>query len=149
MDSFPSDFNFETVEKKLYQQVSVSEEAAKYRKMIFDTCQNAQKHKQEFFRVNLKDVSESIKVILIKDLFERFPTIGYICDIQTETDMLMSIFTMKPNDDPEKIMGSLGQKLPEGKRRIVELKKGTFVNANEYVVAMTKNFAQKMTTFVA
>lgn len=148
MDSFPSDFTFSAVEQKLYNQVSTSEESAKQRLVISNSCKKAIDSKQEFFYVNLKGVQESVKTILIKDLFERFPTIGYISEVPNEMDMFSTFFGWKPSDDPEKIVGSLGQKLPEGKRHILKLEKGTFVNADVYIVPITTNFANKMTSYV-
>ena len=97
----------------------------------------------------MKDVPESVKTVLIKDLFERFPTIGYISEVPNEEDMFSTLFGWKPTDDPNKVMSSLGQKLPEGKRHILKLEKGKFINADEYIIPITTIFANKMTSYMA
>lgn len=157
MDSFPSDFNYKTVEEKLYQQVALSEETAKYRKVTFDKCQEAQKGNHEYFRINLKGAQQTVKTILIKDLHERSFTVGYISDIPNQTDifttemgLFSSVANMKDNDFPMGLLSNLAtKKLPEGKRHIIKLEKGTFVNADEYIVPLTTNFANKMTSYSA
>lgn len=151
MDSFPTDFNFAKVEEKLSEQVANGEETAKLRLQISESCTLAIKNNEDYFRVNLKGVKVSIKMQLIKELFGRNFRIAYVDNKVTDADVF-SLFLTQPFFAPvnaKEPKPVFTDKLPQGKRHIVELEKGKFVDAEEYIVPITKNFADKMTSYTA
>lgn len=154
MDSYPTTFTFDHYSKELQQKLQTGEETAKYRKIIHEAALEALNNSQEYFAIQFKGINENVKRILIKELSERFPFIGWVNEAPTQDDILEEVFNMQfdPHVDQDRLSKMMFggfrlpalNKLPIGRRRITMLEKGTFVNVDEFVVAITPAFARKM-----
>ena len=114
MNKFPENLSFEESQKKLYADAPTCVEMNNLRKMMHESYEIAIQERFDNWSINFSNTPNIFKELIINELFEKFPHIGYI----EET---------KLNDKIE--------------LKIKKIDKNNIIMANQYIIALTQNFA--------
>jgi hypothetical protein len=86
LNKFPPGFDFRT-SKKVLEQNAQEVAADKARLYIVERYEKFIAHEKPYFQVILTDYNPPIRVIVIGELLERFPNIGYRAPTRTPTNL--------------------------------------------------------------
>ncbi len=130
METFPEEFNFsnsnETFNKKVRE-----EDLCEYRKIAYDKRETALKNKKEYFTIDLSNISEGARNMLINELLVKFPYIGAKVKKSDELyDLLSPLFGVSSRNRSNSIV------------RVT--KENTYCHSTSFVIALTKHFSENM-----
>lgn len=145
MEKFPEDFNFEQSEQILQESILNSKELSNARKHVYEQYKLALEHNNEYFMIDLSECQPNIRDILLKELLEKFPHIGYQAEHKLRMDKLFNtLLNSGKSADPE--FDLLNNTFTRHVRRFQPNQIDTSYVAN-YVIALTKKFAENMETY--
>lgn len=127
---FPSDFNLESTEELLNKKVSSSNELKKAVKYVQDCRNEAISKNLEYFMIDLKDFTSLIRTTIMCEVLEKFKYVGTPSK-DVSYQLLASLITITNN--PSKTYD----------RPILPVSTIDPDNC-EYIIAMTKNFGERM-----
>ena len=125
MKYYPDDFEFYNAQENLNDSLS------KIRRQIYKIFKYALKNKYEYFHINLEEYFYSDKKIILEEISNRFPYIGYNEKSQTMYD---KIFSVSYSDNSNPILDNY-------KRLDVN---NINDNVAKYIVILTNNCAKRL-----
>lgn len=160
MDSFPSSFSFSNASARYKaNRQTFHDELASGRKYIHERYEKCLAAGKEYYTINLEEFTGPVKTTLICELYEKFPHIGYKgkevierkeADPPTNTQSSdpysslfanwfgSSLFTSQPTSNNTQ---------KKKRHKIVKMSRDRLdTSHNEYVIAITQNFADTMAT---
>ena len=138
MTAFPDDFCFANSEKIIKEKVMSSEELDNVRKYIMEQHKKAINDTREYFTIDLSSYEPIVRATVMQELITKFPHIGYPSEIITS--QINNVCKLIFSNDPNQAKISL-------EKRLIEKVEKINPNVKKYIIALTSNFRDSMTSY--